>query len=205
MALFAAFVALQFATLFGGQGHVLDTAGLTYAEYARSGFAQLLAVAALTFAVIGAARRWAPGERAAAGGAVPARAGRAASRRSGASGSTRRRSASRGCASPRTPRCCTSPRSSALVLVTRSPRALVALTAGAVLAFALADPERRIAEHNVERYERTGKIDVVYLEELGADAVPALARRRRSPSRCVGRRRARGLQPRPGRRATNEY
>ena len=37
--------------------------GLTYAEYARSGFAQLLAVAALTFAVLGAARRWAPGER----------------------------------------------------------------------------------------------------------------------------------------------
>ena len=44
----AAFVALQFATLFGGERHVLDTAGLTYAEYARSGFAQLLAVAALT-------------------------------------------------------------------------------------------------------------------------------------------------------------
>ena len=60
VALFAAFVALQFATLFGGKRHVLDTAGLTYAEYARSGFAQLLAVAALTFAVIAAARRWAP-------------------------------------------------------------------------------------------------------------------------------------------------
>ena len=63
VALFAAFVALQAATLFGGQRHVLDTAGLTYAEYARSGFAQLLAVAALTFAVLGAARRWAPRER----------------------------------------------------------------------------------------------------------------------------------------------
>ena len=57
--LFAAFVALQFATLFGGTEHVLDTTGLTYAEYARSGFAQLLAVAALTFAVLAAARRWA--------------------------------------------------------------------------------------------------------------------------------------------------
>ena len=46
--------------------HVLDTAGLTYAEYARSGFAQLLAVAALTFAVIAAARRWAAAAAAAA-------------------------------------------------------------------------------------------------------------------------------------------
>lgn len=63
VALFACFVGLQFATLFGGERHVLDTAGLTYAEYARSGFAQLLAVAALTFAVIGAARRWAPDQK----------------------------------------------------------------------------------------------------------------------------------------------
>ena len=53
------FVALQFTTLFGGERHVLDTAGLTYAEYARSGFGQLLAVAALTLAVVAAARRWA--------------------------------------------------------------------------------------------------------------------------------------------------
>jgi hypothetical protein len=62
-----------------------------------------------------------------------------------------------------------------LVLLTRSPRAIVGLTAGAVLAFALADPERRIAEHNVERYERTGKIDAGYLLTLGPDATPALA------------------------------
>ena len=51
-----------------------------------------------------------------------------------------------------------------LVLVTRGratwlPRAAVATTGAAVLLFALSDPERRIAEHNLERYERTGKID----------------------------------------------
>ena len=61
--LFAGFVALQLTTLFGGERHVLETAGLTYAEYARSGFAQLLAVAALTLArdrrraALGARRR----------------------------------------------------------------------------------------------------------------------------------------------------
>ena len=57
--LFAAFVAIQFTTLYGGDHHVVNTAGLTYAEYARSGFAQLLAVAALTLAVVAAARHWA--------------------------------------------------------------------------------------------------------------------------------------------------
>ena len=55
--LFAAFVVLQLAALFGGDEHVLRTAGLTYAEYAREGFAQLMAVAALTLAMIALARR----------------------------------------------------------------------------------------------------------------------------------------------------
>ena len=36
--LFAVFVAVQIAVLFGGHEHVLRTAGLTYAEYARQGF-----------------------------------------------------------------------------------------------------------------------------------------------------------------------
>jgi hypothetical protein len=44
-----------------------------------------------------------------------------------------------------------------------------------MLAFALYDPDRRIAERNVERYEKTGDVDVYYLTELSADAVPALA------------------------------
>ena len=44
-----------------------------------------------------------------------------------------------------------------------------------MLAFAIADPDRRIAEHNVERFERTGRIDVHVLAGLGPDAAPALA------------------------------
>src|SRR3954470_21568421 len=59
-ALFAGFVALQLATLFGGDRHVLQTAGLTYAEYAHQGFGQLMAAAALTLAVIALARRDSP-------------------------------------------------------------------------------------------------------------------------------------------------
>lgn len=56
VALFAVFVATQAITALGGAQHVLDTAGLTRAEYARSGFFQLLAVAALTLLVLGAVR-----------------------------------------------------------------------------------------------------------------------------------------------------
>ena len=61
--LFAGFVAVQFTVLFGGQRHVLKTAGLSYAEYARSGFWQLVVVTLLTLAVLGGVTRWASRER----------------------------------------------------------------------------------------------------------------------------------------------
>jgi Domain of unknown function (DUF4173) len=188
VAVMAAFVALQFATLFGGTRHVLDTAGLTYAEYARSGFWQLLAVAALTFAVIAAARRWAQG-----GGflltalclltlVVLASALKRLGLLEETYGFTRLRFAAHAALFYLAALFC-------LVLVARSaawlPRAIVAVTAGSVLLFALADPERRIAERNVDRYERTGKLDVAYLAALGADAAPELARVAKVPLPCV--------------------
>jgi uncharacterized protein DUF4153 len=45
--LFAIFVAIQFTVFFGGRTHVLQEAGLTYAQDARSGFWQLLGAAAI--------------------------------------------------------------------------------------------------------------------------------------------------------------
>lgn len=51
---FAAFLGTQMAVLFGGDGYVQRTAGLTYAEYARSGFWQLSIVSLLALAVIAA-------------------------------------------------------------------------------------------------------------------------------------------------------
>jgi hypothetical protein len=51
-ALYAAFVGTQFVALSGGGSHVLLTHGLTYAQYARSGFFQLLACAAITLGVL---------------------------------------------------------------------------------------------------------------------------------------------------------
>ena len=51
-ALYAAFAIAQLVALGGSGRRVLHTAGMTYAEYARSGFFQLLAVAAFTLVVL---------------------------------------------------------------------------------------------------------------------------------------------------------
>jgi hypothetical protein len=55
-ALFLAFAIAQLVALSAGGRRVIETAGLTYAEYARSGFFQLLAVAGITLATILALR-----------------------------------------------------------------------------------------------------------------------------------------------------
>lgn len=54
--LYLAFVAAQLVALSDGGHHVLVTEGLTYAQYARSGFFQLLACAAITLVVLLAVR-----------------------------------------------------------------------------------------------------------------------------------------------------
>ncbi len=51
-AMFLLFVAIQFAYLFGGAATVRTTGGLTYAEYARRGFFELLAVAGLVTVLV---------------------------------------------------------------------------------------------------------------------------------------------------------
>jgi len=55
-ALFAGFSVAQIVALSGAGHRIIRTAGLTYAEYARSGFFQLLAVAAITLGVLLALR-----------------------------------------------------------------------------------------------------------------------------------------------------
>ena len=64
-AVFALFVAIQFRYLFGGSGRVESSSTLTFADYARRGFFELVAVAVLT-AVLLLAAHWllAPGRRA---------------------------------------------------------------------------------------------------------------------------------------------
>ncbi|MFL5944797.1 MAG: DUF4153 domain-containing protein [Gaiellaceae bacterium] len=60
--LFLAFVVVQFRYLFGGSGLVESKVSLTYAEYARHGFFQLVAVTGLTLGVLLAAD-WALADR----------------------------------------------------------------------------------------------------------------------------------------------
>jgi hypothetical protein len=56
VALFATFAATQLVALSSGGRRVIETAGLTYADYARSGFFQLLWVAGLTLCLLLAIR-----------------------------------------------------------------------------------------------------------------------------------------------------
>lgn len=54
--LFLIFILLQLANLFGGESHLL-AAGLTYAEYARKGFFELVLVAILSYLIISFAEK----------------------------------------------------------------------------------------------------------------------------------------------------
>ncbi|MGC4760672.1 DUF4153 domain-containing protein [Micromonospora trifolii] len=189
-ALFAVFVLVQLTVLFGGAGHVLRTAGLTYAQYARGGFWQLLAVTALTLLVIAIAARRAPkatrgdrllirvllGTLTALSLVIVASALYRMQVYADAYGATRLR----------------------LVVSTVElwlgllfvlvgvavvrlradwlPRLVVGTAVLALLGLALFNPDRLIAERNVDRYLETGRLDVSYLSGLSADAVPALDR-----------------------------
>ena len=72
----------------------------------------------------------------------------------------------------------------------------------ALLGLAAINPDAWIAEHNLDRYETTGRLDESYLLSLSADAVPVLVEpagcRRRLPRRPVRRRRLARVEPGPG-------
>lgn len=59
-ALFAAFDGIQVSVLFGDYRAVLKSTGMSYADYARQGFWQLIVATVLTLVVIGLAIRWSP-------------------------------------------------------------------------------------------------------------------------------------------------
>ncbi|MEV7872380.1 DUF4173 domain-containing protein [Streptomyces sp. NPDC088124] len=206
--LFAAFIAVQLVVLLGGYDRVVAETGLTPAQYARQGFWQLLWVTLLVLVVIVAAGRWAP-----RGGARDAALVRtvlgtlcvltlvvvaAALRRMDlyveAFGLTRLRVSVTAVELWL-----------GLVIVlmlvagaTRGrwlPRAVAASAGAAVLAFGLVSPDALVAERNVQRYERTHKIDIEYFRELSADAVPALDRLPEPLRSCALRGIADGLEP----------
>lgn len=185
--LFAAFIALQLVVLLGGYDKVLEETGLKPAEYAREGFWQLLWATLLTLVVIALAIRLAP-----RGGAkdrllvkgvlgtlcvltlvVVASALRRMDLYVDAFGLTRLRISVAAVELWL---------GVVLLLIIAAgvfgarhlPRAVVVSAAAGVLAFGLISPDRLIAEQNVQRYREGKAIDITYLQQLSADAVPAL-------------------------------
>ena len=186
---FAAFLVAQATVVFGGHDYLRRTTGLTYADYVHQGFGQLTVATALTLLVISVASRKAPRETAADRLWLRASLGvlcletlvvvASALYRmhvyQEAYGFTRLR---------------------LLVdvfegwlglLVLAVLAAGVALRAAwlprfallsggvALLGLAAVNPDAWIAQHNLDRFEETGKVDWYYLQDLSDDAVPVLA------------------------------
>ncbi|MPZ68899.1 MAG: DUF4173 domain-containing protein [Actinobacteria bacterium] len=184
--IFGLFVAVQLTVLFGGHSHVLTTAGLTYAEYAREGFFQLLAVAVLTLGLIAwvanscrsdADRRWAKvllGILCLLTLVIIASAFKRMNLYEDAFGATRLRLTVDLAIRALAAMFCL-----VLLAVVRwngrwLPRGAIAICLVAVVGFGLSNPDARIAETNVGRFEETGEIDLSYLRTLSTDALPAL-------------------------------
>jgi two-component system sensor histidine kinase BaeS len=186
---FMVFLAAQATVVFGGHDYLQRTTGLTYAEYVHQGFGQLTVATALTLLVVWAAARKAARSTAAdlawlRGSlgllcvltlVVVASALYRMHVYQEAYGFTRLR---------------------LLVDVFEGwlgllilgvlaagvtlraawlPRAALLSGAGLLLVLAAVNPDAWIAQHNVDRYQTTGKIDWPYLQSLSADAVPVLA------------------------------
>ncbi|MGX2994113.1 DUF4153 domain-containing protein [Streptomyces sp. JNUCC 64] len=188
-ALFVAFNAVQLAVLFGGHDGALEATGLTYAEYARQGFWQLLLVTLLVLVVIVAALRWAPrggprdrplvravlGTLCALTLVVVASAVRRMDLYVEAYGLTRLRISVVAVELWL---------GAVLLLIMAAgvwgarwlPRAVTASAALGVLVFGTVSPDALIADRAVERHRQSGHLDLDYVRELSADAVPALDR-----------------------------
>ncbi|MFF3225882.1 DUF4153 domain-containing protein [Nocardia suismassiliense] len=188
--LFAVFVGAQFVALFGGDDYVQRTAGLTYAEYARTGFWQLSLVTILTLAVILVVLRWAGQESAAdrlwlrvllsavsvlSLVIVASALGRMWTYQQ-AYGFTLLRLLVE---------VCELWLGLVYLLVLAAvfslrrmwlPRAVIGTAMATLLALAVLNPERLIADQNIDRWERGKPLDTSYLSELSTDILPAIDR-----------------------------
>jgi hypothetical protein len=185
-ALFVMFVGVQLAVLFGGHRRVEVTPGLTYAEYARSGFFQLIAVGVLTVGIVALAWMFGAreGRRARISFAVLVGVMTSCSFVILISAWIRLRLYEDAFGF-------TVDRLLAAVCIVFIGFVFVALIVaialqarhrflsivmlGAIcslLALNLIDPERMVAQHNAQRFAAIRKVDVFYLGGMGPDAVP---------------------------------
>jgi two-component system sensor histidine kinase BaeS len=198
-AVFLVFLVAQATVIFGGHDYLESTTGLTYAEYVHEGFGQLTVATALTLLVVWAAARKAP--RATPSDLAWLRGvlgllcaltlvvvGSALYRMhvyQEAYGFTRLRllvDVFEGWLG-------------LLVLAVMAagvtlraawlPRAALLSGAGLLLALAVVNPDAWIAQHNLDRYAETGKVDWYYLRGLSDDAVPVLAELPEDEAACA--------------------
>jgi hypothetical protein len=188
--LFIAFVAVQAAVLFGGHAHVLETEGLTYAEYARQGFWQLLWVSALTLLVLSVVIRVAGRVTAADRRLLRVLVGTLCATSVVVVISAIYRmwlyQQAYGFSTERVMVVTIELWLGAVfVLIAVAgirmtagwlPRAVLVAGAVALLGMAAINPERLIADRNIDRYEQTGLLDTDYLLSLSQDVEPSLQR-----------------------------
>jgi hypothetical protein len=198
-ALFIAFVVVQATVLFGGHAHVLETEGLTYAEYARQGFWQLLWVSGLTLLVLSGVVRVAGRTTAADRRLLRVLVGTLCATSVVVVISAIHRmwlyQQAYGFSTER------------LMVITIElwlgavfvliavagiwmtarwlPRAVLMAGAVALLGLAAMNPERLIAERNIDRYEQIGLLDTDYLLSLSPDIEPALQRLPEEVRQCA--------------------
>lgn len=187
--LFAAFLSVQAGSLFTDHATVVATPGVTYASAARTGFAQLLAIAFLTLVVVAVVgryavprhrtdellRRWLVGALGVQTLAVLASALHRLVLYEQAYGFTRDRLVAHATILWLAALFAVVLALGALRATRHLPRATVAVTALALLVFGIVRPDAVIAAGNVARFEATGDLDVDLLASLSADAAPALA------------------------------
>ncbi len=183
--LFLLFIGFQITYLFGGETNIIN-AGFTYAEYARKGFWELLAVSVLSLLVLLASEKYAGGESKKGGrflipalimiaeiGVVIVSAFKRLSLYVDAYGMTLQRFYAEG-----------------FILLLAVLFILLAVkfikskperffTFGTLLSITsfiivvnLVNPDVYIIKTNMRQLTETGKVDVAYLNELSADAVP---------------------------------
>ncbi len=189
-ALFIAFVAVQASVLFGGHTHVLETEGLTYAEYARQGFWQLLWVSGLTMLVLSGVIRVAGRATAADRRLLRVLVGTLCATSVVVVISAIHRmwvyQQAYGFSTERLMVITIEVWLGAVFLLVAAagirmsarwlPRAVLVAGVLALLGLAALNPERLIADRNIDRFEQTGQLDAEYLSTLSADIDPALHR-----------------------------
>ncbi|MGW3342649.1 DUF4153 domain-containing protein [Nonomuraea rubra] len=199
--LFAAFVAVQITALFGGNTLVLRTAGLTYAEYARQGFFQLVVVSVFVLAIVAVAagllkverrERWLLavllGVLCGLTMVVLASALHRMNLYTDAYGLSRLRLSVQATVWWLGALFALVLLAGAARLMGRGsgwlPRTIVLVTGLSLGAFAIVNPDLRVAQTQVE-VRGPAKLDSDYLGDLGAEAVPALDRLPEPQRSCV--------------------